>query len=489
MIMSYEITHKDIHIISEQPVTWEQKKEPLYKGSPILETQEHPYYRDYRPTALQFELFSSTTTQSIQIEIPYQNRLTSLEAKHSLVCKYDEQKQGWQPVEYIIDTTNKKIIIKANEVGLYGVFVNYYWYSSYTPELASEFPRWSRIRKTKESTGQRFLNFFGIHFEEIKEFLTWISEQKYIGTADIHVYDWIYMYELMEVKQTDEIQIWYENNGAQETVQAFDTLREFFFNPTNRGGIIDYDKRRFYSKVEYPSLWFRVQREGQVYEFESKPVPFHVWNSLDDIGLLVGVRRLYLEPNVSFKERILDVFRYPANTSDEGLTNGIARELDMVQRIVWKDDNKAFYLKNTSGLYIDPRTLRVDGQPLNEDQYVIDEESNILIHPLYEGKEHVISFMRGIEKYELHDQQNEKLHRILFLPNGQATETFRNWVKYIRTVAPIMWDEFRWDEGFWDTIDKNLTGVGYLPNMWDSDIEVWRDYTFDPKRWESEKIW
>jgi hypothetical protein len=497
--MTYKIEHDDIQIYSEYPVSWEQKSNVVAGDKPIIGDQDHHYYRDYRPTRLQFELFSSQQNQTIDIHIPYNNRLTNIEAKYSVVCRYDSTSDDWKVVNFILDTENKKFIIHENRIGLYGVFVNYYWYSTYTQELANEFPHWTRIRKSKESLGQRFLNFFGIHFEEIEEYLNWIQEQKYIGTADIHMLDWIYVYDLMEVKQTDHIQVTHMNGAVNEPVEIFYTIREFFYNPSNRGGIIDYEKRRFYSKVKYEKLKFSVTRESQAFEFESTPMPFHVWNPLDDIGLLVGVQRLYLEKNKNLKERILDVFRYPSNTSDEGLTNGIARELDLIKReytknneiipLIWKDDSKSFYIKNTTGLPIDHRSLRVDGKPLEPNQYVMDADYNVLIHPLNEGKEHQISFIYGIEKYEMHNQKDENFYRMLYQPNGQATSKLLSWVEYINTVAPVMWGKFRWDEGFWDTIDKNLTGLGYVPNMWDSDIEVWKNYTFDPKRWESESIW
>jgi len=77
----------------------------------------------------------------------------------------------------------------------------------------------------------------------------------------------------------------------------------------------------------------------------------------------------------------------------------------------------------------------------------------------------------------------------MFHEDGQATDILKRWVNYINTVAPIMWGRFNWDEGYWDTISKDLTGLGYLPNIWDSSIEPWKNYTFNPKRWEGSKVW
>lgn len=55
----------------------------------------------------------------------------------------------------------------------------------------------------------------------------------------------------------------------------------------------------------------------------------HIWNPFDEFGMLLGIYRLHGERNAQFKERILDVFRKPANATKTGLMNGISRELGL----------------------------------------------------------------------------------------------------------------------------------------------------------------
>jgi hypothetical protein len=55
----------------------------------------------------------------------------------------------------------------------------------------------------------------------------------------------------------------------------------------------------------------------------------HIWNAFDEFGLLLGIGRLYGERNTAFKERILDVFRKPGNSTKQGLNNAISRELGL----------------------------------------------------------------------------------------------------------------------------------------------------------------
>ncbi|WP_157066968.1 low copy number virion structural protein [Alicyclobacillus shizuokensis] len=385
-------------------------------------------------------------------------------------------------METTVNEDGKTLMATANQVGMIAVFLNKYWYSARAQIMADTFPSWTYIRQSSKSIGQLFLNFFGLKLEEVEEQLNLIESQKYIGTLQVEMLDWIYIYELPSVQPTDDLTLY--NDGRP--IPILDTIEQFFYNDLDDGGIIDYDNRRFYSRFKYDKFSGLINNVNQRVSFESTPIPQLLWNAFDEFGLLVGLARLPMETNAQFKERILDVFRYPANSGDEGLTNGIARELGLVQRVTWANDSKHLYLKGRS---IDPRSLRVDGQTLQPNEYKQDEFGNIIVLARGNGGSHVVSFIAGIEKYELHDQTNEQLYQLMFTPDGQATPLLRNWVAYIEKVAPIMWGRFTWDEGSWDTIDKAFTGLGYLPNMWDSDIEVWKNYTFDPKRWESESIW
>src|SRR5690606_11731772 len=113
---------------------------------------------------------------------------------------------------------------------------------------------------------------------------------------------------------------------------------------------------------------FHLTRNGKTSTHTVEPMDHHLWNALDEFGLLLGVRRLHRETNAAYKERLFDVFRYPAGAHDTGLTNGIARDLNLIHRqdkngtpLVWKDDRNDFVLRNTSGRYVDIRSLRVDG--------------------------------------------------------------------------------------------------------------------------------
>lgn len=485
--MTYIVNHEDIWIESTDPLSWRQFFDTTLNYDNL--SINFYEYTDYQPTQLQFQLSSDNPRQTITCKIKYANRLTRTHAKYAIVCHYDAVRAQWTIIPHTLNTVDCVFEFETAVIGTFCVFVNHYWYSAFTQRLADEYPNWTEIRQNTKSVGQQFLNFFGIEFETILDYLDWIQEQKYIGTADLKMYDWIYQYAMPPIQLTDTIQVYRKIGSTTLSVPILENLQEFFYNDRNQGGLFDYRDAKFYTTRQIGILQFDITRNEVTTSYTVSPMDFHIWNTFDEFGLLLGVERHHLEKNAALKERILDVFRYPSGTHDIGLTHGIARDLSLIQRkdkygkdLIWIDDTKDLFLLNTNAKEIDIRTLRVDNQPLQLNEYEQDESKNIRIYAKQTGLSHTVSFIYGIKKYQLYDDQNTFLRRLMFEADGQATPTLLTWVEYINTVAPIMWDRFNWDEGFWDTIDKKLTGLGYVPNIWDSNIDSWKDYIFESDR-------
>jgi len=463
--------------------TWDDGNIKIVSSEPIhcirhinSDLQMHPVsvndemYEWYVPTGLQFKITSATSVQDLQITISYANKLTEIEAKHAAVCMHDGS-GSWIPLQAEVNSDEKVLSCKAEKIGTLAVFINDYWYSEFTQKtVGDEFPIWTWIRQSRESVGQRFMNYFGMQIETAYSDIDLIKAMKFIELTPVQMIDWAYVYEMPIINDNDTVDL--KANG--KSVPLLPDLRSFFYNPNGEGGILDRKNRRLYSLYRYEPLIVSVNGK----DIHVSPVHHHIWNAFDEFGLLMGVRRLHLEKNADFKERILDAARYPANSSDLGMSHGIGRELDMVKRITWQNDLKNLVIR---GKNIDVRTLRVDGQKIQPNMYAVSDDGAIVIYAMNQGISHQVSFIQGIKKSELHNKEDAELHALMFQPDGQATPLLENWVSYINQVAPVMWGKFNWDEGFWDTIDPDLTGVGYLPNMWDSDIEIWKDYKFNAK--------
>jgi hypothetical protein len=459
----------------------------FYNVSPELQ-HDHVFfegsntYQRYKPTYIQYEIKSPTRLQKLDIEISFTNKLKTTEAKYAKICRHDGISQ-WHILDTTVDLERQVIKATSDQTGMFAVFLNDYWYSQYTQRIADEFPIWTYIRKSNESNGQRFLNWFGMQFEEARDTIDDIKNQKYIDLLNPKMLDWIYVYEIPKIKPTDDFSFY---EGTKE-IPIFSTLNEFLFNTREDGGIIDYQNQRLYTLGFHKNLKLEVRNIDNRMSVDLKGLPHHVWNAFDEFALLVGVERIYSiqETNESLRERIKDVFRYPANSGDLGLTHALGRELNLIKRVVWKDDTKNLYIK---GKGMDPRTLLVDGRRLQSQEFSVDEFGHIIVYAMNQGKSHTVSIIKGIQKHELYDKQSEELHRLMFNDDGQASDRLLKWVEYINQVAPVMWGRFNWDEGYWDTINKDLTGLGYIPNMWDSNIEVWKAYTFK-KNTGGQKIW
>lgn len=63
--------------------------------------------------------------------------------------------------------------------------------------------------------------------------------------------------------------------------------------------------------------------------YTGTPSLHHVFNELDRIGLLLGLPRLEAENNITYKQRLLDVMVNRADSTYQGLLNGITRELGL----------------------------------------------------------------------------------------------------------------------------------------------------------------
>lgn len=84
--------------------------------------------------------------------------------------------------------------------------------------------------------------------------------------------------------------------------------------------------------------------------YTGTPSLHHVFNELDRIGLLLGLPRLEAEANAPYKRRLLDVMVNRADSTYQGLLNGITRELGLEI----KDAIKIIPSTNADGSFVLP---------------------------------------------------------------------------------------------------------------------------------------
>lgn len=204
-----------------------------------------------------------------------------------------------------------------------------------TKRMMSLLPQWMKMAKDESSVGAQFLDVFGMEFKDIETMMEEFQSSFYIGQASIDLIDIVYKVPVANENLFDlegVLAIDFEMAGQRFRAEDAKTLRRFYQSFSEPMFLADADEGYVYIRVELDTIedmekpFEKVYVNGKAhYEY----IIHHVWNPFDEFGMLLGVERLYKERNAAFKERILDVFRKPANATKEGLKNSIARGLGL----------------------------------------------------------------------------------------------------------------------------------------------------------------
>jgi hypothetical protein len=262
-----------------------------------------------------------------------------------------------------------------------------------TKKLLAGLPQWMKMRNDDSSVGAQFLNVFGLEFKDIEEYLDESLNNGFISTTDISQIDWIYKVANLPINNSTTIKIY----GDGVELDDAHNLEDFYGEEKNLY-MTDPLAGTIYFRNKYNSCNIVINQVN----FEVTQIEHHVWNAFDEFALLLGLSRNFLEDNKHLRDRIIDVFKRPANSSTKGLKNGIGRDLNIAPAHVQLDN---MYEKST------------------------------LMNSLY----------------------NE---------NGSATDKLLNIINRLNTKATAVWGNAVWDTTYWQTIEEDYIGLSYLPRLW-----------------------
>lgn len=364
-------------------------------------------------------------------------------------------------------------------------------FSKYTEKIRVALPFWFKMKKKpNNSVGLDFLNVFGMQLDEIEKMLDYASKQYFIDSADLEMVDIVYKANLPSYFDMESIS---GVHSSSTSLNIVDTLYKFFgleerINSTglayeqNNICFIDNSNkiifvRDTYDKsTQFPYGKIYVSKNGEVREFEL--TIHHVWNFFDEFGALVGCQRLRGEKNLSYKKRILDVFKNPANSTKTGLANGIARELNTREIRHWDDMSTDFIIKDRM-VIVD--TITVDGESFH-DPHISDEGFIVIPRDEYKTKMTAeVSYIRGFSIEPLIEKSfNPVLSNELYDSDGSPTETMRMYVNRIKSEASIIWGDFSYNEAIWvkDDEDYYSNHFSFLPTRLDAKIGGFEKYGF-----------
>ena len=246
-----------------------------------------------------------------------------------------------------------------------------------------------------------------------------------------------------------------------------------------------------------------------------RQIPHHIASVFDEFGQLLGVPRLPLESNVSYRRRLLLAGANWCASTKQGLVNAISAELDLR---IYDTQDRAFFALTHVPLLEDPETgdalvfsvyvgetqfsdFDITGSPSNAyklwtaadgsasrilefktvpgtgaqlrveyyryedgiirrwtDESVTDDERFLAMSTESPGTE-------DIEIYELTDEDFQNTHLIGSdnLPNA----AFRGIVEQLHNTYPLLWNRWIWGTAFWDITDSEETGIEFHQNIFD----------------------
>lgn len=236
----------------------------------------------------------------------------------------------------------------------------------FTKNLMSRFPSWMKMSKDEDSIGAQFLDVFGITFQDFQDEIDETVRNFYINTANTEIIDWIYKVPLITERVTDgsgslDIQEIYitDNEGNYKTVYRAHTVQKFYHREASLPIYwLDRANETIYLRVDLEEL---SDLDYPFKELVINGTPHynlslhHVWNLFDEFAFLLGLKRLYKESNLFLKERILDVFRKPGNTSRQGIQSGLERAFDL--------EEGSIQIKNLDNIEEDDTLMYPNGIP------------------------------------------------------------------------------------------------------------------------------
>lgn len=255
---------------------------------------------------------------------------------------------------------------------------------------------------TPSSLGGRFLNSVsGEWLEELNQQLNYLELQRYIDTVDLTQMAWAY-------RATEIPDCVYTVTGDGTRLGHAVSLQEFKETSSSEH-VYYWDEQTeiLYTNKEYTTLTINDVTYAQD--------PILVWNYLDELGLLVDLRRLHLESNENFRLRILDVHVNRPGVGMDSFKNAIRRELD-IWRVYGSDPDSTYHGAT-------PEVLEM-----------LDIESDVA----YMTEE------------------------------GLPTDKFVHLVNWLGYQYPTTWGRFYFDKALWDVAGARYDGYDVLPAILDA---------------------
>jgi hypothetical protein len=260
-----------------------------------------------------------------------------------------------------------------------------------TPELA-----------TPITIGGKFVNsLVGHYLDDFSTQLDVSNINSFISTADIDTPSWAYVSYNVPAAAL---------NFVGDTIKLAKASSLEDFNSSKATDYV-YCHNLLDSQILTLRKFDELTIDGSVFLQE----PIMLFNIFDEFGARVGLKRLYLEENLSFKKRILDTYINPPSVGLDGFKRTLRRELN-----IWS------------------------AYASTPDSYAIGATPEIL---------------------EIIDIESSTPY---IADNGAPENSFYDFVRNINKKYPFNLGYAKWNENIWDYAGLNNEGVNYIPNIYDN---------------------
>ena len=294
-----------------------------------------------------------------------------------------------------------------------------------TKNVLGRFPSWMHLHEDSadqatpnlyipKSTAGKFLNaVIGEDLDNFDREIDIFRINSFIERADVNQLAWLY-------SSTNVTNVFNKvlSNGAIELARV-DNLVDFYKSKTSDDVFYHNPlNREILTIKEYGNLSVKSENTGILTPLTQKPVLRYNW--FDEMGARVGLFRMQLESNSSYKERILDVFKNPNGADIESFKKVLRRELNL-----WK------------AFGVEPSSTYVGATP---------------------------------EILEMSDIQYSTPY---FTADGNPTDLFKKLVDDLNIRYPTNWGYFRFGDSIWDYAGEDNEGVNRIRSRYyDEEIAI-----------------
>lgn len=362
--------------------------------------------------------------------------------------------------------------------------------SRFSEKIRSKLPLWFNMKKSpNHSIGAQFLNIFGLQLDDIDAVMNYAFEQTTIDSIDNEFIDLLHRAILPINFDFDKVEkITGDKKELTEITDLFTFLNLKKTYGTNYSE--EYVDDSYYIDKENSIIYLHyaygiknimhgeivIHYDGKVEAVET--TIHHMWNFFDDLGALVGCKRLIAEPNENFKERILNVFRFPQNSTERGLANAVANDIGIRKTEKWERTDRDFIIYDKMVIL---KTISVNGKYITNKDFEITKDNEIVIYKNAKlPKDSLVSYISGLTMKALNATDDLYMSNLLFNADGTAKDKLKELIESSRKKSSMLWGSFKYDEAMWSKNDNDFSNeyFGFVSPVMDADIKGFANYGF-----------